>query len=265
MSANLNIRIPEWLDKICVWPLMLYRRIKFGRPFRKICLGEGAYTIVDQDVYYQKCRYKWFLTGNGINVYPLREKIIGPKKTVRSSLHREIIKPRKGKLIDHTDNNTLNNLRSNLRQATRSQNAMNRPKAKSKTSSKHRGVSWRISNQKWQVRIEWEHNGRRIRKTIGYFDRAQEDQAGRAYDIAALKYHKEFARLNFPREDYAKVGNNYKYVGKTAPAECSASLAGKLNKIYSSLLEWFQKQKKKKGRCCYETDTVRKRPVRKSR
>lgn len=239
MSANLNISIPEWLDKICVWPLMAYRRLKYGQPFRRIYLGEGEYTVVDPDVYYEKCRYKWFLTGNGINVYPLREKKIGPKRTIRSSLHREIMKPRKGKLIDHRDNNTLNNLRSNLRQATYSQNAMNRPKTKSKTSSKYRGVSWNIGHKKLQVRIEWEHNGRRFRKTIGYFDRDKEEEAARAYDCAALKYHKEFARLNFPREDYVKVGNDYKFVGKTGPAGCSGSLRDKLNKIYSSILGCF--------------------------
>jgi hypothetical protein len=242
MSAYLNIRIPEWLDKICVSPLLLYRRLKYGEPFRKIYLGEGAYTTVDTDVYYQKNRYKWFLAGNGINVYPLREKIVGPKKTIRSSLHREIIKARKGMLIDHSDNNTLNNLRSNLRQATYSQNAMNRPKTKSKTSSKYRGVSWNKGHKKFQVRIEWEHNGRRNRKTIGYFDREKEVEAGRAYDCSALKYHGEFARLNFPRENYVKAGNSYKFAGKPAPAENPGTLADKLNNIYLSIRKRFVKQ-----------------------
>jgi hypothetical protein len=248
MSAKLTILIPDWLDKICVWPVLLYRRLKYGEPFRKIYLGEGAYTIVDPDVYYEKCSYKWFLTGNGINVYSLREKKIGPKKTIRSCLHREIIKPRKGKLIDHRDNNTLNNLRSNLRQATHSQNAMNRPKTKSKTSSKYRGVSWNIGHQKWQVRIEWQHKGRYIRKTIGYFDKDKEIEAGRAYDCAALKYHKNFARLNFPRQDYVKTGNGRKFVVVSRPEKRSSLPDTKLSKIYFSLLRWFGKYIKMKGK-----------------
>jgi hypothetical protein len=248
MSANLTIAIPEWLDKICTWPLILYRRLTFGEPYRKIDLGEGAYTIVDPDVYYQKCHYKWFLTGNGINVYPLREKVIGPKKTIRSSLHREIIKPIKGKLIDHRDNNTLNNLRSNLRQATLSQNAMNRPKTKSKTSSKYRGVSWKISHLKWLVRIEWQHNGRYIRKTIGYFDKDKEIDAARAYDVAALKYHKEFANLNFPREDYVKTKTGYKFAGDSRAAGKNYPLKAKLCKIYSTILGRLGKHNKTKGR-----------------
>jgi hypothetical protein len=237
MSANLNIRVPEWLDKICVCPLLVYRRLKFGEPFRKICLEQGVYTIVDPDVYYEKCQYNWFIS-SGTKAYAARTIKIGPRKISRSLLHREIVKPRKGKLVDHRDNNSLNNLRSNLRQATRSQNTINRPKRQN-TSSRYNGVSWYKERKKWRVAIRYMKNGRPIIKHIGYFD--DEIDAARAYDCAALKYHGEFARLNFPREDYVKVGNNYKFVGKPAQAEGSTSLRDKLNKIYSSILKRFVK------------------------
>ncbi len=216
MFAFLTIRIPVWLDKICVWPILLYRRLTFGEPYRKINLGEGAYTIVDPDVYYEKCQYKWFLVGAGHNEYPIREKKIGPYKTVRMSLHREIMKPRKGKLIDHRDNNPFNNLKSNLREATRAQNAQNRPKAKIKASSKYRGVSWNKSDNRWLVRISWQKKGRRVRKIIGLFRKENEIEAARAFDMAALKYHKDFANTNFPREDYIKTKSGYKFAGDTA-------------------------------------------------
>ncbi|MGD0077380.1 MAG: AP2 domain-containing protein [Sedimentisphaerales bacterium] len=213
MFASLTIRIPVWLDKICVWPLMLYRRLTYGQPYRRIYLGEGAYTIVDPDVYYEKCGFRWFLS-NGTKAYPARTIKIGHRKIRRSFLHREIVKPRKGKLVDHRDNDAFNNLRSNLREATHSQNAMNRPKIKKKTSSKYIGVSWEKSSNKWHVKIEWRKNGRLKRKTIGYFDKDKEIDAARAYDIAAIKYHKRFARLNFPREDYVRTRNGYKFAGE---------------------------------------------------
>ena len=79
MSANLNIRIPEWLDKICVCPLMGYRQLKYGYTFRKIYLGEGEYTIVEPPDYYAYGKYKWVLLGTGRHVYAVREMKIGPK------------------------------------------------------------------------------------------------------------------------------------------------------------------------------------------
>jgi hypothetical protein len=73
MSANLNIRIPEWLDKICVCPLMAYRRLKYGYTFRKIYLGEGEFTIVEPADYYALGKFKWILLGTGYNLYAVHE------------------------------------------------------------------------------------------------------------------------------------------------------------------------------------------------
>jgi hypothetical protein len=305
MFAFLTIRIPVWLDRICVWPLLLYRRITFGEPYRKIDLGEGAYTIVDPDIYYEKCQYKWFLVGAGHNEYPIREKKIGPYKTVRMSLHREIMKPRKGKLIDHRDNNPFNNLKSNLREATRAQNAQNRPKAKIKASSKYRGVSWNKSDNRWLVRISWQKKGRRVRKIIGLFRKENEIEAARAFDMAALKYHKDFANTNFPREDYIKTKSGYKFAGDTAGiqqnqkdtdlhgltrffsffllpfyvfsvnsvcsvAKTSVAKADKnpcpqRSKISKICLSILSYFRKKRKRQNYERNTLRQRPIRESR
>jgi hypothetical protein len=261
MFAFLTIRIPVWLDRICVWPVLLYRRLTFGEPYRKIDLGEGAYTIVDPDVYYEKCRYKWFLTGMGRNEYPAREKKIGPKKTVRSYLHREIVKPRKNKLVDHRDNDSLNNLRSNLRPATHSQNAMNRIKKENST-SKYRGVSRCKDSKNWRVTIEYIKKGRNIIKHLGCFDKGKEVEAARAYDMAALKYHKDFANTNFPREDYVKTGRDYKYRGDAKADKKSCQGRSKFDKIYLLILSRFDKKKKGKN---YERNPVRQQSIRKGR
>ena len=199
--ASVQIKIPDWLDKICVSPVLLYRRVAFGQPYRRIYLGEGIYTIVDPDVYYEKCRFNWFLS-SGNKAYAARAIKIGSQKIRRSFLHREIVKPRKGKLVDHRDNDPFNNLRTNLREATRSQNTINRPK-RPNTSSKYIGVYWNKQRQKWRASIRYMQKGRSIIKHLCYT--SDEIDAARAYDRAAIKYHKEFARLNFPREDYDKV------------------------------------------------------------
>ncbi|MBN2020720.1 MAG: hypothetical protein JW749_10915 [Sedimentisphaerales bacterium] len=197
MSAYLNIRIsiPEWLDKICAWPLMRYRKLKYGYTFRRIYIDDGKYAIVDEQDYYTYCKYKWILSGYGNNWYAVGSMKIDSKRTKLVALHRLIMNAPKGILVDHQNGNGLDNLRVNLRLATYSQNNINRPK-KANTSSKYRGVCFEKSCQEWGVFIRV--NGKQ--KRIGRFK--NEIEAARAYDRAALKYHGEFARLNFPREDY---------------------------------------------------------------
>ncbi|MFH1369793.1 MAG: HNH endonuclease [Planctomycetota bacterium] len=194
MSANVNIRIPEWLDKICVWPLMQYRELKYGYTFRKIYLGEGEFTIVEPPDYYAYGKFKWVLSGTGYNLYAVREVKIGPKKTKRVYMHREIMKFPKRKLVDHRNNDGLDNRRANLRLATYSQNAINRPKTKSKTSSKYRGVCFCQGRRNWSAIIRV--NGKQM--WLGRFK--NEIDAAKAYDRMAVKHHGEFAKLNFPKE-----------------------------------------------------------------
>lgn len=48
-------------------------------------------------------------------------------------------------------------------------------------------------------------NGTRV--FLGSF--ASENEAARAYDVAAKHYHGEFAALNFPEKEIAKLQNSY--------------------------------------------------------
>jgi hypothetical protein len=197
MSAYLNIRIPEWLDKICVSPLMAYRKLKYGYTFRKIYLGEGEYTIVDPQDYYTYGQFNWNLLGTGRHKYAVRNVKTGPNQTKMVYLHREIMKPEEGKVVDHINGGGLDNRRANLRQATHAENMQNRRKMSKKTTSRFIGVH--LEKESGTPIVEISHQGKLI--YIGRFK--NEIDAARAYDRAALKYHGEFAKLNFPREDYA--------------------------------------------------------------
>lgn len=202
--AKIEISIPDWLDKICAWPLMVYRKRKYGYSFRRIPLDEGKFTLVDPADYYRFNNFHWSAIGEGDNFYAVR-CVNDPKKGMKVlRLHREIMNAPAGVRVDHKNNNSLDNHRENLRLATRSQNMWNRRKTKSKTRSRFKGVSFHKQHLRWGGQIQYK--GKKI--WLGYFD--SEEEAARAYDRAAIKYYGEFARLNFPREDYINETANSK-------------------------------------------------------
>jgi len=196
MKVNLTIGIPAWLDRICAWPVMEYRRWKYGYPFRRINLGEGRFAIVDQEDFYRLNNFQWGAKGEDQLIYAMRFVIEPNKKGKIVSMHREMMNAPKGLLVDHRNGDTLDNRRSNLRLATHSQNMSNRGKLKKNATSQYIGIHIEKSSGRWVVKTS--HNNKSI--WIGRFD--DEIDAARAYDRAAIKYHGEFARLNFPREDY---------------------------------------------------------------
>ena len=191
MKVNLTIGIMNWWDIICAWPVVVYRRWKYGYTYRRIYLGEGEWTILDQQDYYRLKNFNWYIGGNGKEFYAFRNIKNGPGKTKMVSMHREIMNPPGHLLVDHRNNHGLDNRRANLRWATQSQNRQNRAKKKN-TSSRFIGVCFDKQTGKWKARIRTD--GKEI--CLGRFD--DEIEAARTHDAAAKKYHGEFARLNFP-------------------------------------------------------------------
>jgi hypothetical protein len=106
-------------------------------------------------------------------------------------MHRAIMAPADGLCIDHRNHIGLDNRRSNLRKATKAQNNRNRKKKIGSGVSIYKGVAWHKYRKKWYAAIY--ADGRKI--FLGYFD--DETKAAKAYDVAAIKYHGEFASLNF--------------------------------------------------------------------
>ena len=191
MSVNITLSIPSWLDFIFACPVLLYRRLKFGYTFRKITLGDGEFTMVDQKDFYRFSKYHWYFSSSGKKLYVSRSVRVGPEKVRTVRLHREIIRPAKGLVVDHRDGNTFDNRSDNLRPATHTQNMQNRCKRKN-TASKYVGMWLDTKRNQWAVRITV--NKKKI--WLGRFD--SEIDAAHAYDEAAKKYFGEFARLNFP-------------------------------------------------------------------
>jgi hypothetical protein len=189
--ANVQIKVPDWLDRIFTWPLMLYRRIKYGYPFRRIYLGEGEWTILDPVDYYRFGHFKWHVSGNNGKFYAVRTYKVDANTTSIRRLHRDIMNAQPGVLIDHRNGNSFDNRQDNLRPATSTQNGYNKRKRKN-ASSQYIGVSYDKNYKQWVAQISYDGK----LHWLGRF--TNEIDAARAYDEASKKYHLEFKRLNFP-------------------------------------------------------------------
>lgn len=151
---------------------------------KQLPLGGGVYAYVDAADYKWASKHKWSCL-NGYAGRHVKGKAV--------YLHRLIMKPPKGKIVDHSDGNRLNDCRSNLRNCTGPENACNRPKYIG-SSSQYRGVYYCKRESRYYATIRFAGKLR----WLGYYD--DEVEAARVYDRKAVDLGIEFARLNFPEE-----------------------------------------------------------------
>ena len=152
---------------------------------RRIPLGNGLFAILDDTDYEEISKHKWYVSRHGPTIYAICRKRGGIVY-----MHRMIMRPRKGYIVDHIDGNGLNNRRCNLRVCTPRQNQANR-RPRGGTS---RFVGVRRSRDKWDAGLHW--RGKYV--YLGLFE--DEVEAAKARDRKAYELHGEYAYLNFPED-----------------------------------------------------------------
>ncbi len=151
---------------------------------RMIPLDDGFYAYVDAADYEWLSRWNWRLA-NGYAIRASRGRTV--------FMHKLIMDPPNGMVVDHIDGNKVNNCRFNLRVCTPLQNARNRRKSRC-TPSQFKGVYYAKRLKKWYAKWRYKAKERKLE----YLE--TEADAARGYDLAAVRWFGEFARLNFPRE-----------------------------------------------------------------
>lgn len=126
-------------------------------------------------------KYRWYISEHGYVRRTTNDK---------TYLHRLIMSAVKGQKVDHINGNKLDNTRENLRIASAQENSRNRKPSPRGANPKLKGVSKSQCGTKWVAYIG--HNRRKI--SLGTF--TSEQDAAKAYNVAALRYFGEFCKLN---------------------------------------------------------------------
>lgn len=171
-------------------------------PVAIIPVKKGFFALVDVEDAELASRYTWSLEirESGQQYAYCRVKR-ATKGTSKIYLHRLILGFPDG-MTDHRNGLGLDCRRSNLRVATNAENQRNTGPQTGKRYSRYKGVTYSKAKGKWQAQIRIDGG----RKFLGYFP--SEEEAAKAYNRAAVRYHKEFACLNAVETNKQQEGNH---------------------------------------------------------
>lgn len=142
-----------------------------------IPLTNGAVAMVDNEDFDKVKGISWVLMAND---YACSSEGV--------YMHRFLLNPPVGMVVDHINHNKRDNRRGNLRVCTYGENFQNSTHGKG--TSQYRGVYWRKDRRKWCARLHL--NGKTI--SLGCFER--EVDAAIAYDNKCKELHGEFYTSN---------------------------------------------------------------------
>ena len=162
------------------------------RSWVEVPLTKGKVAKIDRADMLIIGRWKWMIKPVGAGFeYAARGGRRSDGKRGMIFMHRWIMEPPPGMVVDHINHDKLDNRRSNLRICTRQQNSAHRQKVTTGVSG-FRGVS--RCGSKWKAEIHISYRN----KHLGVF--ADALSAALAYDRAARTVYGVFATLNFPNE-----------------------------------------------------------------
>jgi hypothetical protein len=157
----------------------------------EILLSRNKKTIIDIDDYDFVREFRWYAKEDNRTWYAIAR--FGQRYEKQVFMHKMLTGY---KITDHKNNDGLDNRRDNLREASNTESARNR-RTPTNSKSKYKGVYPIVdaNTTYWCAHIKI---GKNKRLFLGVYK--DEETAAMAYDGAAIEFHGEFAKFNFPDE-----------------------------------------------------------------